>query len=118
MSQYIRDFKACTLESRKADSTRLLEKYPDRCCIIVGKNDGSDVQDIPKHKFLVPRGLTMGQFQYVIRRKISCKPEQAIFMFINNKLTANSVTVGSIFNENKSEDGYLYIVYSGENTFG
>ena len=118
MSQYIKEFKACSFESRKGDSTRLLEKYPDRCCIIVGKNDSSDVNDIPKHKFLVPRGLTMAQFQYVIRKKISCKPEQSIFMFVNNKLCPTSHTVGNVFDENKSEDGYLYVIYSGENTFG
>tara|TARA_Y100000591_G_C21847500_1_gene709535 strand:+ start:1736 stop:2092 length:357 start_codon:yes stop_codon:yes gene_type:complete len=118
MSKYIREFQACSFSSRKGDSTRLIEKYPDRCCIIVGKNDNSDVQDIPKHKFLVPRGLTMSQFQYVIRKKISCRPEQGIFIFVNNKLTANNVTVGSIYEENKHDDGFLYVIYSGENTFG
>lgn len=118
MSTYIRDFQSCSFESRKADSQRLLDKYPDRCCIIVGKNDSSDVNDIPKHKFLVPRGLTMGQFQYVIRKKISCTPEQSIFIFVNNKLSPTSQTVGNVFDANKSEDGYLYMIYSGENTFG
>ena len=118
MSKYVKDFQACSFESRKAEATRLTEKYPDRCCIIVGKNSSSDIQDISKHKFLVPRGLTMSQFQYVIRKKISCRPEQGIFMFVNNKLTANTHTVGSVFDENKSEDGFLYVVYSGENTFG
>lgn len=118
MSQYIRDFQACTLEARKADSQRLLDKYPDRCCIIVGKNDKSDICDIPKHKFLVPRGLTMGQFQYVIRKKIECRPEQGVFMFVKNKLPQISQTVGNVFEENKAEDGYLYLIYSGENTFG
>ena len=118
MSNYIDEFKKCSLESRKADSSRLLEKYPSRCCIIVGKSDTSDIDDLDKHKFLVPRGLTMGQFQYVIRKKIRCAAEQAIFMFINNKMVPISYTVGQTFDENLSDDGYLYIRYSGENTFG
>ena len=118
MSKYITDFKACSEASRKADSSRLIHKYPDRCCIIVGKNDSSDVNDFPKHKFLVPRGLTMSQFQYVIRKKIRCRPEQSIFMFVNNKLTTNGATVGSVYQENASPDGFLYVIYSGENTFG
>ena len=118
MSSYIDDFKLCSIESRKADSARLLNKYPDRCCIIVGKNDTSDITDLSKHKFLVPRGLTMSQFQYVIRKKIQCTSEQAIFMFINNKMLPITLLVGNVFDENKCEDGYLYIRYSGENTFG
>jgi len=29
-----------------------------------------------------------------------------------------SSTMGSIYEEHKDEDGFLYIAYSGENTFG
>ena len=29
-----------------------------------------------------------------------------------------SATMGSIYDEHKDEDGFLYIAYSGENTFG
>ena len=29
-----------------------------------------------------------------------------------------SATMGSIYEESKDEDGFLYIAYSGENTFG
>ena len=118
MSSYIKQFQSCSLETRTADSSRLLGKYPDRCCIIVGKNDTSDVENIDKHKYLVPRNLTIGQFLYVIRKKISCPASKSIFMFINNKLPPTSKMVGMVYDENKSEDGFLYITYSGENTFG
>ena len=30
----------------------------------------------------------------------------------------SSATMGSIYDEHKDEDGFLYIAYSGENTFG
>ena len=29
-----------------------------------------------------------------------------------------SATMGAIYEEHKDEDGFLYIAYSGENTFG
>ena len=93
-------------------------QFRNRCCIIVGKSDDADLPDLEKHKFLVPRGLTMSQFQYVIRKKIRCRPEQGIYMFINKKLVPITQTVGHIFHENKADDGYLYIRYTGENTFG
>lgn len=118
MSSYIQEFQNCSFESRSADAKRLMSRYPERICIIVGRQDGSDITDINKHKFLVPMGLTISQFQYVIRKKINCRPEQGIFMFINNKLPAGCATVGQVYEENKYKDGYLYVIYSGENTFG
>jgi len=33
-------------------------------------------------------------------------------------LFTNSATMGAIYEEHKDEDGFLYIAYSGENTFG
>lgn len=118
MSKYIKEFQSCSFDSRKADADRLLGKYPDRCCIIVGKNDHSDIQDIERHKFLVPRNLTVGQFLYVIRKKITCHESQSLFVFINGKLPATSALIGSVYEENVNDDGFLYVVYSGENTFG
>jgi len=34
----------------------------------------------------VPADLTVGQFVYVIRKRIRVSPEQAIFMFVRNVL--------------------------------
>lgn len=30
----------------------------------------------------------------------------------------NSASVGEVYEEHKDEDGFLYVQYSGENTFG
>ncbi len=37
-------------------------------------------------RYLVPADLTVGQFVYVIRKRIKLSPERAIFIFIDNKL--------------------------------
>lgn len=37
-------------------------------------------------RYLVPADLTVGQFVYVIRKRIRVSPEQAIFMFVRNVL--------------------------------
>lgn len=34
----------------------------------------------------MPADLTVGQFVYVIRKRIKLPPEQAIFIFINDRL--------------------------------
>ena len=36
----------------------------------------------------------------------------------NSALFILSSTMGAIYEEHKDEDGFLYIAYSGENTFG
>jgi Autophagy protein Atg8 ubiquitin like len=43
-------------------------------------------------RYLVPADLTVGQFVYVIRKRIKVSPEKAIFMFVKNVLppTGNS----------------------------
>ena len=37
-------------------------------------------------RYLVPGDLTVGQFVYVIRKRIRVSPEKAIFMFVKNVL--------------------------------
>ena len=37
-------------------------------------------------RYLVPSDLTVGQFVYVIRKRIKVSPEKAIFMFVQNVL--------------------------------
>ena len=58
------------LESRVSESTRIRSKYPDRVPCIVEKAEKSDIPNIDKKKFLVPCDLTIGQFVYVIRKRI------------------------------------------------
>lgn len=93
-------------------------KYPDRLPIIVEKNEKSAVQDIDKKKYLVPADLTCGQFVYVIRKRLKLPPEQAIFLFVSGVIPPTAALLSTIFEEHKDEDGFLYITYSGENTFG
>ncbi|KAG6579417.1 Autophagy-related protein 8f, partial [Cucurbita argyrosperma subsp. sororia] len=106
------------LEKRKAEAARIREKYPDRIPVIVEKAERSDIPSIDKKKYLVPADLTVGQFVYVIRRRIKLSPEKAIFIFVDNVLPPTGAIMSAIYEEKKDEDGFLYVTYSGENTFG
>jgi len=107
-----------SLENRCQESSKIRSKYPDRIPVIVEKAARSTIQDIDKRKFLVPADLTVAQFMYIIRKRIQLPPEKAMFLFVNRVLPATSATIGTIYEEHKDEDGFLYIAYSGENTFG
>lgn len=105
-------------EKRKAEAERIREKYNDRIPVICEKIEGSDIANIDKKKYLVPQDLTVGQFVYVIRKRIKLSPERAIFIFVDEMLPPAAALMSSIYEEHKDEDGFLYILYSGENTFG
>jgi len=107
-----------TFDKRKAEAERIRLKYPDRIPVIAEKAEKSDIPDIDKKKYLVPADLTVGQFVYVIRKRIKLPPEKAIFIFVNNTLPPTASLMSQIYKEQKDEDGFLYVTYSGESTFG
>lgn len=109
-----------SLVKRKQESQRIMAKYPDRIPIICEKNKdtSNDIPEIDKKKYLVPSDLTLGQFIYVIRKRIKLQPEKALFIFIDNKLMPTACLLKEIYERNKDDDGFLYVEYSGENTFG
>ena len=106
-------------DKRKGESTRIMQKYPDRVPIICERGGMTDIPLIDKHKYLVPRDLLVGQFMHVIRKRLKLDSAKAIFLFINNRMIpSSSTTLGIIYEEHKDEDEFLYITYSGENAFG
>jgi GABA(A) receptor-associated protein len=110
--------KTHAFEKRLAESKRIRSKYPDRIPVIVEKAPDSDVPDIDKARYLTPADLTVGQFVYVIRKRIKLKPEKAIFLFVNNQLPPTSAMMSQVYKECNDSDGFLYVAYSGESTFG
>ncbi|XP_048618841.1 autophagy-related protein 8f isoform X1 [Brassica napus] len=105
-------------EKRSAEAARIREKYSDRIPVIVEKAEKSDIPTIDKKKYLVPADLTVGQFVYVIRKRIKLSSEKAIFIFVDNVLPPTGALMSAVYEEKKDDDGFLYVTYSGENTFG
>ena len=121
MNQLITLFKnQYSFEERFSEANRVINKYPDRIPIICqrSKNASRDCPNIDKIKYLVPRDLTIGQFLYVIRKRLKLPSEKALFIFINNSIPPTTQMVGSIYNLHKDKDLFLYLYYSFENTFG
>ena len=85
--------KKSTLENRINESNKILKKYPDRVPVIVEKHHDSDINDIDKSKYLVPKDMTMGQFLFVVRKRIKLGPEQALFITVNSTLVSSVKTI-------------------------
>ncbi len=111
--------KKFSFADRANESSRIKIKYPNRIPVICEKAQGkSTAPDIDKNKYLVPCDLTIGQFLYVIRKRIKLPPESALFLFINGTIPSASMLMSSIYENEKDPDGFLYITYAQENTFG
>jgi GABA(A) receptor-associated protein len=100
------------------ESKKILAAHPDRVPIIVEPALNCTLDILDKKKYLIPKGVSVGQFAYVIRSRINLKPEEAIFLFIRNVLPPTSASMVDIYEEHKDADGFLYVTYAGENTFG
>merc|ERR1712022_102775 len=82
-------------------------------------DEASDIAEIDRKKYLVPQELTVGQFVYVVRKRLRLAPEKAIFIFVDGHLPSTGAALMSqMYKDYKDQDGFLYITYSGENTFG
>ena len=117
-------------EKRKAEAERIRQKYLDRIPVsaaqppatrstettrtmtdaylpqvICEKVEKSDIATIDKKKYLVPADLTVGQFVYVIRKRIKLSPDKAIFIFVDEVLPPTAALMSSIYEEHKDEDG-------------
>ena len=110
--------KVHSFEERTSESEKIKKKYPERVPVIVEPANNSKLTKIDKTKFLVPLDLTVGAFLSVIRKRIQLGPEKALFVFINNILPCTSDSMSSIYEKHKDKDGFLYLVYTEENTFG
>lgn len=102
------------IKKRKQEVNNIMDKYPNRIPIIV---ESSHIK-IDKHKYLVPRNLTIGEFHQILRKRIDIKPEEAIFLLINNKSPMINSTIEDIYDDDKDESGFLFVNIMKESTFG
>lgn len=93
-------------------------KFFDYLQVIVEKAPKARIGDLDKKKYLVPSDLTVGQFYFLIRKRIHLRPEDALFFFVNNVIPPTSATMGTLYQEHREEDCFLYIAYSDENVYG
>uniref|UniRef100_A0A3B3QVZ9 Zgc:92606 n=1 Tax=Paramormyrops kingsleyae TaxID=1676925 RepID=A0A3B3QVZ9_9TELE len=93
-SQYKR---SVPLDVRKAEGERVRAKHPDKIPIIVERAPRSRAPDLDKKKYLVPSDLTVGQLCFLIRQRVSMRPEEALFFFVNNLLPPSSSPLSVVY---------------------
>jgi len=105
-------------EARRLEGEKIRRKYPDRVPVIVERAPKAKLEELDKKKYLVPSDLTVGQFYYLIRKRIHLKSDEALFFFVNNVIPPTSATMGALYQEHHEDDNFIYIAYSDESVYG
>ncbi len=107
------------LEKRKEESERMLRKHSDKIPVLCEKAKGSSLGDIDKTKYLVPKDVTVHQLTYIIRKRLRLPKDQSLWLYVNGKHAIKGDTLmAEVYEALRDPDGFLYIVYTGENVFG
>ena len=93
----------------------LRSKFPEKYPVVVGRvGEGIEIQ---KRKYLASSTSTMGELMFSIRRYISLKKHEAMFLYVNSGLVPTNALVSDIWAKS-NDGGCLYIELHKESTFG
>ena len=106
------------VEKRKNECEKIINQFPDKIPIICEKDpECREIADIDKTKYLVSSNLTVAQFSFMIRKKLNVKEEEkAFYLLVNGKYNlTGDIPLSQVYENHKNpEDGFLYIVYTGQ----
>ncbi|XP_011811086.1 PREDICTED: microtubule-associated proteins 1A/1B light chain 3C [Colobus angolensis palliatus] len=117
----VRPFKQRkSLAIRQEEVAGIRAKFPNKIPVVVERYPRETFLPLlDKTKFLVPQELTMTQFLSIIRSRMVLRATEAFYLLVNNKsLVSTSVTMAEIYRDYKDEDGFVYMTYASQETFG
>jgi GABA(A) receptor-associated protein len=113
-----------TRSERVADVQRVRMKHPTMCPLYIQKARTCSLPDLEKKKYLVPMDSTVGYLVYIIRKKLGLAPSEAIYLCVAKQgkvggvMPSVTMQLQELYDKEKDDDGFLYVVYQSENVFG
>lgn len=107
-------------QDRKDMTTKMLSKYSNKVPVYVSKGTKSNnIDNFGSKKFLADKDMTVCAFINSVKNSLKVNSNTALYLMVNDKeMMVLSVNMGIVYEKYKSDDGFLYITYYGENVFG
>lgn len=119
---FIEDFKKQSLEKRLAITESIFRKNDNlKIPIIIDLYDEPDTKDrikLNNHKFIVSKNILVSEFIFKLRKNLNINSYESIFLISNNNLLNTNDLLNSVYEKNKDQDNFLYIIITIEKTFG
>ena len=117
--EFYNKFISAPLTDRQSQSFRLVKRFPDKHPVIIDRCNRRD-PSIDTHKYLVNNYSTVAELMYLLRKKLKVDSSQAIFFFLDNTMVSGNMTISQLNHtcNLKYNDGFTYLFYSLEHTFG
>ncbi|KAH8150212.1 uncharacterized protein LAJ45_05898 [Morchella importuna] len=113
------DFKSTyTSTERRRASAAMLISRPSHIPVICEKAPNSKMEGPNLIKVLIPPERQVAYLLHLIRRRTKIAPTQALFLLVDGVLPPTSMELGALFEESRDADGFMYVVYTSEETFG
>ena len=92
---------------------RLMSRHPNNIPVII-------ITDMKMNivHFLPSKTSSLGEFMTCVRDYTSLKSSEALLVFIEDIMPPLTATMGDLYIQYATPDGYLHVKLSKENTFG